>query len=258
MSKVVGELSFHTVNRFGIDLDHLSEINQENLSSFIQQRVNQKLYESLLSRSLPPLSSSSQPQPRTILSEEELNIVRYAAGYVPHKLLKKHNKSDSVKSVNFAKCLIKMAISGDETNLLQYTVTWTKLINRGNLFEISDSTFLFFQQVELLVQNKLQFALQSSTQHHINDVKVKDDIFHSVLQAENAQLYWSILSADICKQEHCDEFLREIVDTCMWIAIRGHSIAGAWLQIYKQCKHKCKTTKKQKSLRTSLKQLHNP
>ena len=88
-----------------------------------------------------------------------------------------------------------MAISGDKTNLLQYTVTWTKLINRGNLFEISDSTFLFFQQVELLVQNKLQFALQSSTQHHINDVKVKDDIFHSVLQAENAQLYWSILSA---------------------------------------------------------------
>ena len=92
-----------------------------------------------------------------------------------------------------------MAVSGDETSLLQYTVTWTKLINRGNLFEISDSTFLFFQQVEL-VQNKLQFALQSSTQHHINDVKVKDNIFHSVLQAENVQLYWSILSADICKQ----------------------------------------------------------
>ena len=88
--------------------------------------------------------------------------------------------------------------------------------------------------------NKLQFALQSSTQHHINDVQVKDDIFHSVLQAENVQLYWSILSADICKQEHCDELLREIVD--MWIAIRGHSIAGAWLEIYKQCKHK--TTKK--------------
>ena len=94
---------------------------------------------------------------------------------------------------------------------MQYIVTWTKLINRGNLFEISDSTFLFFQLVELIVQNKLQFALQSSTQHHINDVKVKDNIFHSVLQAENVQLYWSILSADICKQEHRDELLREIM-----------------------------------------------
>ena len=120
--KSYGELSFHTVNRFGIDLDHLSESIKENLSSFIQ-RVNQKLYESLISRLLPPLSSSSQPQPRTILSEDELNIVRYAAGYVPHKLLKKHNKSDSVKSANFADCLIKMAVSGDETSLLQYTVT---------------------------------------------------------------------------------------------------------------------------------------
>ena len=63
----------HMVNRFGIDLDHLSEI-KENLSSFIQ-RVNQTLYESLISRSLPPLSSSSQPQPRTILSADELNTV---------------------------------------------------------------------------------------------------------------------------------------------------------------------------------------
>ena len=227
---------------------------KENLSSFIQQRVNQKLYESLISRSLPPLSSSSQPQTRSILSEDELNIVRYAAGYVPHKLLKKHNNSDSVKSANFAECLIKMAVSGDETSLLQYTETWTNLMNRGNLFEISDSMFLFFQQVELIVQNKLKIALQSSTQHQMNDVQVKDDIFCSVLEAENVQLYWSILSADICKQEHCDELLREIVD--MWIAIRGHSIAGAWLEIYKQCKHK--TTKKQKSLHTSLKQLHNP
>ena len=248
-------MNFHSIRSTGlvsIWTTFLSSI-KEHLSSFIQQRVNQKLYESLISRSLPPLSSSSQPQPRTILREDELNIVRYAAGYVPHKLLKKHNKSDSVKSANFAECLIKMAVSGDETSLLQYTVTSTKLINRGNLFEISDSTFLFFQQVELIVQNKLKFALQSST-HHMNDVQVKDDIFNSVLEAENVQLCWSILSADICKQEHCDELLREIVD--MWIAIRGHSIAGAGLEIYKQCKHK--TTKKQKSLRTSLKQLHNP
>ena len=143
-----------------------------------------------------------------------------------------------------------MAVSGDDS--IHYN--WTKLINRGNLFEISDSTFLFFQQVELIVQNKLTFILQSSTQHHMNDVQVKDDIFHSVLEAENVQLYWSILSADICKQKHCDELLREIVD--MWIAIRGYSITGAWLEIDKQCKHK--TTKKQKSLRISLKQLHNP
>ena len=130
-----------------------------------------------------------------------------------------------------------MVVSGDETSLLQYTATWTKIINRGNLFEISDSTFLFFQQVELTVQNKLKFALQSSIQHHMNDVQVKDDIFHSVLEAENVQLYWSILSADICKQEHGDELLREIVD--MWIAIRGRSIAGAWLEICKQCRYAC-------------------
>ena len=89
-----------------------------------------------------------------------------------------------------------MAVSRDETSLLQYTVTWTKLINRSNLFEISDSTFLFFQLVELIVQNKLQFALQSSTQHHINDVEVKDNIFNSVLQAEKFSV---VLEHPICR-----------------------------------------------------------
>ena len=139
-------LNFHSIwstRLISIWTTFLSSI-KENLSSVIQ-RVNQKLYEGLISRSLPPLSNSSQPQSRSILSEDELNIVRYAAGYVPHELLKKHNKSDSVKSANFAECFIKMAVSGDETNLLLYTETWTNLINRGNLFEISDSTFLFFQ-----------------------------------------------------------------------------------------------------------------
>ena len=89
-----------------------------------------------------------------------------------------------------------MAVNRDETSLLQYTVTWTKLINRSKLFEISDKTFLFFQLVELIVQNKLQFALQSSTQHHINDVEVKDNIFNSVLQAEKCSV---VLEHPICR-----------------------------------------------------------
>ena len=133
----------------------LSSIKQ-SLPCFIQQRVSQKLYESLISRSLPPLSNISQPQPRTILSEDELNIVQYTAGYVPHKLLKKHYIIDLLSQ----HILYSASSKWQLVELKQAYVTWTKLINRGNLFEISDSTFLFFEQVELIVQNKLKFALQ--------------------------------------------------------------------------------------------------
>ena len=61
----------YTVNRFGIDLDHLSEFSIHLYGGVL-----------ILMRNLAAV-----------------------AGYVPHKLLKKHNKSYSVKSANFAECM---------------------------------------------------------------------------------------------------------------------------------------------------------
>ena len=50
--------------------------------------------------------------------------------------------------------------------------------------------------------------------------------------------------------EDSAELLRDIVT--LWLTIRGHSIAGHWIEIYKQSSHT--NTKKSKSLRKSLSQ----
>ena len=79
------------------------------------------------------------------LSADEKNILRYAARYVPFKLLKQYERSLYPKSVSMIECLSAMAINGDESNFLEYTTKWIGIVNRGELFEINDTTYMFFK-----------------------------------------------------------------------------------------------------------------
>ena len=86
------------------------------LDPLVQQSVNQKLFEDLvesLSDSYPLRSVSSTIEDSTISVEEE-NIIRYAAGFVPFTLMKRHEKSKSTSSAAFVDCLIGMAVNGNE------------------------------------------------------------------------------------------------------------------------------------------------
>ena len=140
-----------------------SAVKRERFDPLIEQQVNLKLFEGVLTThfqvtppSASPLNTSPQPQE---LSEEEEQIVRYAAGYVPMSLLKKHEKSESVE---FVECLSKMAVNGDESSLLSYTLEWSRAINRGGLFEINDDAYRLFKEIEMKMQRKLLSMLQSS------------------------------------------------------------------------------------------------
>ena len=70
-----------------------------------------------------------------------------------------------------------------------------------------------------------------------------------VCKDEDVQFYWSMLSIDIDTELNAALLLKEIVE--LWLTIRGYSIAGQWLEIYKT--NKVLTTKKSKSLRKTLK-----
>ena len=61
------------------------------------------------------------------------------AGYIPFKLLQNFRKlktthSTDDKIANFTECLVKMAVSGPEDCLLEYTLEWTNKVDRGGLF----------------------------------------------------------------------------------------------------------------------------
>ena len=68
------------------------------------------------------------------LTEDEENVIRYAAGYVALKLLKKYE----VSIPEYVECLSTMAVAGDDSSMLEYTSEWTRQVNCGGLFEVND------------------------------------------------------------------------------------------------------------------------
>ena len=112
------------------------------------QHVNQMLYEKQIKSHFSTecesanveLGSSEPPE----ITVDEENIIRYAAGYVPYKLLKKYEQQTSATAQYYVECLGNMAINGEESSLTEYTSQWISLCNRGGLFEINDMSYLMF------------------------------------------------------------------------------------------------------------------
>jgi hypothetical protein len=155
---------------------------------------------------------------------DEENIIRYAAGYVPYKLMKKYEHQPSATAQYYVECLGNMAINGEESSLIVYIC----LCNRGGLFEINDISYLMFRDIELRVRKCLFSILGRTTTCD------KETLIHSVSSDLNVQFYWSMLSADIEDEESAIKLLQEIIG--LWVTMRGFTIAGCWLEHYKQAK----------------------
>ena len=189
-------------------------------------------------------TSSTPTAPKKSLTHDEQNIVRYAGGYVAQRLLSKYKKEDSEKAAGFVECLSHMAMDGNETSLMDYTKEWTKKINRGGLFELSDNTFQLFQAIELALCQRLVTHLRDECSED------KGTIINSVAHDEDVLFHWSMSSIDIAEESHSAELLSNVIS--LWVTIRGFSIASTWMEQYKQA---TKTTKAKHSLRKGLREL---
>ena len=117
-------------------------MGREKFDPLVEQRVNKKLFEGFLKTCFEvPSQAAVAMAPSTSLQcqeldEEEEQIVRYAAGFVPMSLLKKHEKGSTDRSVEFVECLSKMAVNGDESSFLSYTLEWSRTVNREGFLKL--------------------------------------------------------------------------------------------------------------------------
>ena len=160
-------------------------------------------------------------------------------------LLKKHEKGSTDRSVEFVECLSKMAVNGDESSFLSYTLEWSRTVNRGGLFEVNDEAYRLFKRIETRMQNQLRAMLNSA----LSVPGKREIIIDSVAGDDDVQFLWLLLSCDITDEDDAICLLKEIIG--LWLTIRGFSIATSWLEEYKM---KTATTQKTKGLRKSLKQ----
>lgn len=145
--------SFHQLRLGDIDKLWCSLFEVEGipkLSPLLYQHVSEKLYADLIKCHFSTRVDSQTSFDIPALTTDEENVIRYVAGFVPFKLLKRYEKSSSADAVMFVECLSSLAVDGDESSLLEYTTKWTRLVNRGGLFEVNDTTFLLFKEIELI------------------------------------------------------------------------------------------------------------
>jgi len=101
------------------------------------------------------LASSS-----TTFSDDELNAMRYIAGYVPYSLLKKDERSHQVQTSTI-ECLGNMAVAGDD-DIHDYTTKWVEIVNRGGLFPINNKSYQLFIAIESVVVQSLSTSYVST------------------------------------------------------------------------------------------------
>lgn len=209
------------------------------VSCLLSQSVNRRVFEKLLAENFSATPAGSDVQTGIFADEE--NTIRYVSGFIPYKLLCKYKKENTSKAGEFVECLNHMAVEGPESNFYDYTRMWIKLVDRGGLYHVSDNCYLFFRALELKTRHLLP-------QHLQNPSKSKDLLIKELLDDEDIQFFWSMLSVDISDPDTAYELLQDVAT--LWITIRGFSLAGAWMEKYKEKK---KSVKRTKALRKSQK-----
>ena len=174
------------------------------------------------------------------LTTDEANALRYASGYVPFALKKKLKKRPEFKA-----WLDRLAVDGEDSTYLEYTKKWVKAVNRGGLFKVNDKTYRFFLEMEMRVR-KLHPSLLKPIDENAPS---KEDVLQSLLSDEDLLFSWTLVTSEFDDEDLSEELLHMVVN--LWLSIRGHSAAGAWLEYYKQCNDS--KVRKEHALRKKLK-----
>ena len=87
-------------------------------------------------------SGTTDPQEmkEITFTADEVNVMRYASGFVPYKLLRKY-ELESGEKVHFVACLQGMSVSygSNQTDFLECTKSWLDKVNRGGLLTMKCS-----------------------------------------------------------------------------------------------------------------------
>ena len=113
-------------------------------------------------------------------------------------------------------------------------------IDRGGLYRIKDEVLMLFHSIEFEARRYLHLVEQQQTPPEVVIEEVVDNI--------DVQYHWTSIASEI-DEEPAQLLLNEIVR--LWLAIRGNSEAGAFLEQYKR--QNKRATKKTFALRKKLK-----
>ena len=111
-----------------------------------------KLFENIIffKTTVVPTTATGSHSEEIEMTVVGVNIIRYAAGFVPFSLkkqcAKRKTRTDDMKQK--IKCLNALGVDDEleqSQTFLEYTKSWTEKQNRGGLFQLNDATYLFLE-----------------------------------------------------------------------------------------------------------------
>ena len=182
-----------------------------------------------------PLTSRDESTPQQ-LSYEEVNGLRYLAGYIPKLIRKKLITSTHPLKDDILLCIYDILDEGDEDE--DESQDWVKTINRGGLTLVNNVTFDVF----LAIEQEVRKILRCGTA-----VELTDEVMTNIAGSEDVSFFWSLVCGD-WEEESSTALLQMIVN--QYVKIRGFSYADALVEIFKTTNKK--TTQKSKGIRKQL------
>ena len=175
-----------------------------------------------------------------ILTFEEENAIRYAAGYVLRAVKKKVSKSSKQYKDQVVEAIDAMLVDDVEEN--DISSSWVAIVHRGGLVHINDDLYRVFVAMELEIRRHLKTETASEMAS-----LPKGKLNASLLENEDVQFYWCIVCCEI-PEKVAVEALKSIAE--LWITIRGFSFAKSYMEMYKQ--KASKSLQRSKALRKNL------
>ena len=215
----------------------LDSISLEKNPLFFQY-VTDQVFQELITQHFT-VSQTAAASPVPPLTYEEINALRYVAGYVCQKVKKNIETSKHPHKGVLLLCLMDLC---DEDEEVSESADWVHAVNRGGLCLVSEATAMLFHEMELLVRKVFD------KKGKLKDVtNLRDRVKESVLQDENVQFHWCMLTTDI-EDDKAKVLLTMIID--LFITVRGFSFTKSFMEMYKQATKK--STQKSKALRKTL------
>ena len=103
------------------------------------QFITNHMFKQLVKRKFPLANTVRQETSNTILSYQEENSLRYAAGYIPRNLLKKIKRSNLKNKDVLQLCLLDLIEESSMDN--DESQEWIQAVNRGGLNDITQPMF---------------------------------------------------------------------------------------------------------------------
>ena len=141
---------------------------------------------------------------------------------------------------NMIRCLEEISSGTDEECDAE---EWTRMIDRGGLWQINDDIFSLFVIMEEEIRQKLTKDSASKFKEG-----TKTEILVGLMQNEELLFQWCIVVSTTVNDDSSPVLLQQIAE--LYLTVRGFAFATSCLELYKQA-HK-KTLQKKKALRKEL------